>query len=526
MKPTRLSVPWKYPWLFILAHFVLLPDYSYAAKYRSVEWNLEHIAKTNRYFSRQVIIENQELRLPPYAGKLPEGFESLGLRQLELQRNLHANSYDLSALESLLKHADPKVRTLALGALFQRENGRDLPLIASLLEDDAPTFPDLHNSMESVAGYFISMKHVEDNQTVGQIARAMLAFWGVNKSFEENRYSQHEPVTSVQEFTRYWRSNGGEPSTAIRFRVKFERATRQNDVIYPEYHAAIAQALYELNGLPATNRAWTALYVQAVSLAKVIPEDKLVADLKAVGPVALGRFLLGQNVSGDPALYFSPSDDTPWGITEFVLRHAGELLRPQDASIPLAKAITSPDVPSPWWYAAAAEATYARSPAEARRIIADLMNQYPLKNQPDEDQQAVLQSALWRMEGLKVRSQLVEWFYAIKHKALAEQYPKRYRIASGYGQNIFLKLVEEDRKPDTAKLLKAIVSDSRFKNTEQSVVEQLAKMAGLVDRNRYYPLASPEEWNILSQQTQARYSSATLDMWRARLREHFSKAAK
>jgi hypothetical protein len=78
----------------------------------------------------------------------------------------------------LLKHPDPKVRTLALGAIFQREDGRDLPLIASLINDSALTFPNLHNVIGSGGGPQ-PLSEFEDSQTVGYVAQAMLAFWGV-----------------------------------------------------------------------------------------------------------------------------------------------------------------------------------------------------------------------------------------------------------------------------------------------------------------------------------------------------------
>ena len=42
-------------------------------------------------------------------------------------------------LITLLGHPDPRIRTLALGALFIREDPQDLPLIARLKGDHAAT---------------------------------------------------------------------------------------------------------------------------------------------------------------------------------------------------------------------------------------------------------------------------------------------------------------------------------------------------------------------------------------------------
>jgi hypothetical protein len=77
-----------------------------------------------------------------------------------------------------MKHTDPKVRTLALGAIFQREDGHDLPLIATLINDSAQTFPNLHESMNQQAGPR-PIAELESPQTVGQVAQAMLAYWRV-----------------------------------------------------------------------------------------------------------------------------------------------------------------------------------------------------------------------------------------------------------------------------------------------------------------------------------------------------------
>jgi hypothetical protein len=76
----------------------------------------------------------------------------LAAEQLRLGKELRELSGDQNSLVALLQHPDPKVRTLALGAIFEREDGRDLPSIATLINDSAPTFPNLLESLNQQAG--------------------------------------------------------------------------------------------------------------------------------------------------------------------------------------------------------------------------------------------------------------------------------------------------------------------------------------------------------------------------------------
>lgn len=147
---------------------------------------LERMATNYSHFSLETVIKNRAVRLwgvrtepPPGAsGPFVRKPHPLVAEQTRLLRELCSLDGDRPALAALLKHPDPKVRTLALGALFQREDGRDLPLIAGLIGDPELTFTNLHESMFQ-GGKPPPLKEVENALTVGQLAREMLAYWGV-----------------------------------------------------------------------------------------------------------------------------------------------------------------------------------------------------------------------------------------------------------------------------------------------------------------------------------------------------------
>lgn len=81
-------------------------------------------------------------------------YERHGNRDREMMEQLTTARYPDEDLMGLLEHADPKVRALALLALFDKEDPAHLPVIARMTNDTAETFPG--------------------KQTVGDIASEML----------------------------------------------------------------------------------------------------------------------------------------------------------------------------------------------------------------------------------------------------------------------------------------------------------------------------------------------------------------
>ena len=185
-RPRKLSI------FLALAIIGGLPGFLRAgpANLVSLQHQLEQIAQTNDYYSLSFIINNRPIRLWPAVTYVKQGTNSFRLiekpdpllaEQFQLLRTLQSVSGDRAGLVTLLTNANPRVRTLALGALFQREDGHDLPLIASLINDPAPTFPDLHDSMNQQGGRRLQAE-LTNSLTVGDVARSMLAFWGVESS--------------------------------------------------------------------------------------------------------------------------------------------------------------------------------------------------------------------------------------------------------------------------------------------------------------------------------------------------------
>jgi outer membrane protein assembly factor BamB len=447
---------------------------------------LEQMAQTYSHFSLTVVIENRALRLwPPMEKVKPAtngfvtwkmGTNALAAEQLRLAEELRALSGNREALVALLRHTNPKVRTLALGAIFQREDGRDLPLIASLINDPAQTFPNLHDSMNSAVGER-PMSELENPQSVADVAQAMLAFWGVPPTGRQVGASgRNERVfITTNDFAEYWKKYAGRDYAASWFAVKMKRATRQTTPIQPQYQPDIQRVLAEMKALPLPDRAWIQLYVLAPYGNGYSPETELVASTRKLGPASLLRFLQRRKVSDDPDLLMDKENREFARMTDFILGHADHLLRAEDADALLACENAEHDSGgvNPAWAIGAALVQPARAGEILHNALAHETRSY-------ETAAGALAGALWRIRGPAEMDFLVNWFYTVLPTASE---PMHQPLA-------FLWEAEAAARPDTKQLIAALVKDSRFDYTDWTTLKELLK---IVNAGRSTPLVKERD---------------------------------
>ena len=459
----------------------------------SVQRQLEQIAQTNDYFSLTVIIQNQSLRLWPPMLEEQEtngfkifkmGTNPLVAEQLQLLHALCALSGDRHEVIALLKNPDPKIRTLALGAVFQREDGRDLPLIASLINDSAYTFPNVHESMSQQAGPR-PLSEITNSQTVGDVAQAMLAFWGVQDeggTFEPFFGKWEGPHITPNDFARYWKKYAGRDYAASWFAVKMRRATRQTTPIQPEYQPDIQRVLAEMEALPMPDRAWTEFYVltpegwyEPDPQDMVVSANTLLGMIKGLGPDALLHFLQRQPVSDDPDLRTDKDDPDFVRMSNFILLHADKLLSTNDAEALRACEYVQRDSGGidPAWPIGAA----LLQPARAHEILRDALAH---ETRTYETASGELAGALWRIRGPAEIPFLVNWFYTVSPTA-AE--PMHQPVAILWG-------VEMAARPDTKQLMAALVKDPRFDRTDWDVLKEILT---IVNASRTTPLVKKSD---------------------------------
>ena len=420
--------------------------------------------------------------MPPPDSLWPK---SLAQEHIQLVTDLRALKDADAALRSLLKDPDPKIRTLALGALFEREDPQDLPVIAALINDNAATFPAFVLAEDS--------KESSRPQNVGDVAATLINFYliaaNVAPDPRHNTEYQGEPPARDETaalFARYWAERGKRAACASWSLVKLERATRLTEPILPQNEADVRRAVAEINQLPSPAREWGLLYALYGEIGPdapyVMPEATIVATAKALGPEALMRFLELKPVSDDPDLAFDPNaPKTPLtgrrneiynGIAGLILRNASELLRPSDADALLADSqrdFQGWQDTGEQWVAAANALKGLKDPGKAAADMQAAIGRISLSDIEGQMQQEVLAVGLWKMAGAAQAPYLVNWFYAVL--------PLGDPNSGADGSWSFLREVKAQGRPDTQDLLKAMVADERFGQAGWPILEQLLPMA-------------------------------------------------
>ncbi len=505
-----------------LALLALLPRQARAVETNTLVKTFEEIARTNRHLSHTVIIENHALeRRMSYAGKEDEArFRSWAIDQLVLLKHLQGFSLQRDEIIGLLKHSNPKVRTLALGALFQRKDRQDFPKLASLLEDRERTFSDLSDYTGSTASFGFSGDQ-ESAQSVADIASAMLTFWGAPHG---DKIENGKWLVTKETYAEW--AKAGFPKPPAPPNIPELEPYSPDDGFDPDlalYQADTKRVLADLQSLPVNAKAWMTFHVYHSRFNTYFDEDALrqatLSAFRELNHDEIVRILKGQ--PGDqlpeirPAFSDSFKDNPPKArffrqierrtkemfsldaLQDFILQEGRELLRPEDVPYLLAREQTAGAYRSALWRVAAVDVAYGRSPDEAKRMIKEGMKRYSPDNSDGAANQAWLQAALWRNEGMKAATELVDWFYTVPSSALGPYY--------------FLNLVDRDERADMHKLLAAIVNDKRFDRVDSSALGTLLE---IVNRDLSTPLVPPKE--ILH----SRKNPGALAEWRDLLRHY------
>lgn len=487
------------------------------------------IAEHLTHFATGAIITNRPLRAIAFPAEVIA-------EQAQLVADLKNLAHNPDELHGLLNDPNPRIRTIALGALFVREDPHDLPYIAKLIDDHAATVPDLHESMSAVFSPVLG-KETEGPQTVGQVASEMVRFYldaahvqptgpvidSSGYAIDSHGYRSTIRSASTVElqatFNAYWAERKDRPHCASWFLVKLERATRETPPLQPQYRADVNAVLAQIRELPAPERDWTLLFA---AYGEHLPSAQYVADdaaflpaAREIGPDALMKFLLREPFSSDPDLDLSNSSGNTSveffaPVSGFILTHATALLRPGDARPLLedgaARYLNLRFETTEWVKAAVALLGGRDSREAARWMEADLRDSAACTT-VDQYRRVVVASALWLMRGPIEKDLLVRWFYSLPD-------PARNHYAGD-----FLSTVQETERNDTPELVKAIASDPRFDTTEYYVLVQLLRLA-----------IPPKAASLVDRQEIQKYNPANAGFtdfdnvyasWRSKLRSHF-----
>jgi hypothetical protein len=475
----------------------------------SIQQRFERLAASATHFATDDIVRNSwsERRWP----------EGLLEEQQNLLTELRSARDARKELQDLLHSPDPRVRTMALGALFIREDPHDLPLIAPLLGDGGATFPRLSRSYDSRGGR-LPLSFFESPQTVGDVAQVMVGFY-LASAYKVSGFGRELAIgtdlkdVSASVFDKYWAERSNRAQCASWFLVRMRRATRDTTPLQPQYETDVRRVLAEIDALPPVERAWTLLYVRQdqSQVSTLVSDAAMVTSLKAAGPDALMKLLRRETVSDDPD-WVAPTKAS-WIMPHtkavgFVLAHAPELLRPSDADAVVASAEAYRTVDNNTRFvAAAARLSGMENRERAAESLKTEIKRIPGGRTLGPRDQATLAFALWQVRGAEERAYLADWFYtAIPF------------VRSPDALEYFLRDVEKENRPDTSQLLGGLVGDARFEQMGWAPLSRILEMVNktlpspLVDQNtiyRYRPTSErPDQQQVLAG-------------WRQLLRRHF-----
>jgi hypothetical protein len=346
-------------------------------------------------------------------------------------------------LTELLKHKDPNVRTLALAALFQRQDPKLFPHFAAMTRDDGRTMPRVQSW-----GGLPPPKPVMEAQTVGDVATAFVEFW------------LNPVVKEATTFEAYWGPRKDRKFCASWFLVRMQRATQFSSHLDKEMEPLIRKVRKEIDALPEVDRDWTLIWLAAHrdflsnQPANVLtsPDERITAG-KRLGPARLMDMIHNKTISDDPDL--SPGaggtgrDTGRDFLIHWIVRNARKLLRPEDAPALLKEEARFRDVHIVHGFAIGAAEL---QPKNASKWLRKSLSDRKVNGHASQGYGAELASALWRVVGESEIDFLADWFYGLR--ADNNFFP-------GYA-TLFLRDIKGVRAPADRKLLARLIDDPRF----------------------------------------------------------------
>jgi hypothetical protein len=376
----------------------------------------------------------------------------------------------------LLPHPDPKVRTLALIALYLLDDPTVLPDIFRFVRDDAETFRAL---VPVAAMARIGGANPTEKQTVGAIATRILQVYLESGGYLYGPSGGREPG-----FEAYWKTHAQRSSSAGWWTVRLARASHATSPTPRDRIDPIRQLRARIDALPEPDRTFVLLWLNGDAGSDVlVSTDELIALSKQLGSDTLLKILERRILSDDPDLQPRPSNNYAYArMCLFILQNATSVLRPTDASVLLARErwerdheahnVSDPLI-TPWWAIAAAALNDRETVSILRRAHERFDGQY------DGEHRLELAHALCELTGNEQIPAVVDWFYQeLTHPPLST-----FALPSA-----LTRLLAIDHGRD--RFLRTLIEDSRFDSLSWKSLEVLARaMNATVGR----PLISEEE---------------------------------
>jgi hypothetical protein len=396
-------------------------------------------------------VYNRDPRRGPDATKVVAGLKMLEKPVSEPASRLLATGWTADEIRPLLKHKNPKVRTLGLVLLYDLERVDVLSDIATLAEDAAETFPA--PGPISALALPAPEPWPMEKTTVRKYAMAMI-----------KRYCEHSAALSG---LRLWQIKSEDLRTTLAefaakrdpilctpaFAVAMDRATGGISPIQDDRRVHIEAVLFRLEQVAMPRRFFVAVSIDfdrfhndrypsdyLLMLAREVPRDSRIAAISGKRPV------------DDP--------DLPLGAGgSFFLKHAADLFTQKDAD--LIQQIGKPQRCAEY---AIAAATLRQERAEA--ILTDELAQF--SGEFEDSQRADLAVALARLAPERAMPTAIKCFF--------DERPRRG--VYGAGRERFLGGLQASDPLRFRKAVELIIRDERLTTLGPATTRTLIQAVG------------------------------------------------
>jgi hypothetical protein len=400
-------------------------------------------------------------------------------------RPLQEKKYSIKDLVALLTHDDPRVRTLAAAALFARGDPKVLPFLVPLTKDPAETFPEPQLTAEP----FPPVNALRlAKRTVAQQVNRMVQTYLIPAGYHygaEGKYGNPG-------FEDYWAKRKDRAWCASWFLVDLHRASRGTRPTPRECIPAVKEVRRRIDQVPEPDRTFLLLWLHDVyGEDAFVTERELIAACKKIGPEALVKMLQRKIPSADPDLQPRPSNNYAYArMIMFVLKHARDLLRAEDADALLAcerwerdyqkHRVTDPLLVAEWFLAAV-----ELQPARAKEILKIGWDKFQRGHSFDADHRAKLALSWWHRVGKDDTAFVLNWFY--------DEKPQRGQFP--HCRAFFLKQFGPKAPQPDRKLIHALIVDRRFDTLDWQTLQALGELINSWEKQ---PVIDPNEFRDTS----------------------------
>jgi WD40 repeat protein len=338
---------------------------------------------------------------------------------------------DLVELSRLAAHPDPKVRTLAMMRLYSLVQPEAFVAIQENMKDRTATFPDQTN-FHTYTTFDEKVPVTTENRAVGDLATRMMGSIGFPARWQN--------ADKRQDFQEWSASRLGNPDWLGWYDFLYELASGGSSPVPKERAPKIAALRSLLETRSAAVRAW--FWIGLADDASMTPrgdtalatEEEMIAAGKQLGPEAMLAFLR----DGSRAGLREPRLDDPARGRRFVISHAGDFFRPQDAAALKEMGLS----------VAAADA----DPANASALIRESLSTGK-KSSTEPWDRAMAVAAVADLCGDAETDFVVEWFYDTPVDS-----------SRSSDQGVFLSELTRRRPTEWQKTIRALVADTRFES--------------------------------------------------------------